>query len=572
MKGASGTCRLACLAAVALALGCSDKTGPVGAPGGRDGIILRYLTPSAQVVPSTTPRVVTLALTIQRPAEGGVTEPYAGALMQAALDEGRGRLRSQFSTADSRGLASFEVEMPAQVDRTRVTVTLQEDPRSFLPFEIVATGITPVALEAGGILELQPTAEGNLLRFPAEDAEYTLIPYQTDLERRTGYRLLYQAPGDVMVGSLATAELAGGLAVGGGTTGQAHQGIDAGGLTPAAGIAPALNIKSCRIDADRMAPLRYLGHHVAIYVDAPADSHQARIDSLGRAFDEDIFPTNGRLFGPTTDLDGNGRVLVIMSPELGVDGGVYCDSVRLRGVEAFYANWIPVDPIDRPLSTLAHEHQHVINAGYHLASRGAVGDERWLNEGLSLAAEALNGYWGRPLSRIWSFLGGQNGGLTMLPLDYGEIFDDRYMMFLLYLGDRFGSLTYRKLGESGLAGVSNVERVTGLPFHELLRDWFITVAVSNQGLLDDPRYNYLTLNLQGMEEEIAACSCVPGSRLEGMTLERLHLDATFNITRTLDRADADYFRLRTEAGGRDFDVYFDAFGKTTVRMAVIRSE
>lgn len=545
----------------------------MGAPGGRDGIVLRYVTPSAQVVPATSPRLVTLALTVGRSGHDGETVPYANALLKATLEEGRGRLRSPFAPSDARGLAAFQVEMPAQGDRTRVIVSLERDARSFLPFEIVAAPITAVELEVGEIRELRPAAEGALLRFPAvADAEYFVIPYQTDLERRPGYRLLYQAPGDAVVGSLAPPDLPRGRAVGGGEMGHVRRGdIGAEGLTPAAGVAPAVNIKSCRIDVDRVAPLRYLGSNVAIYVDTPADSHQARIDSLGRAFEGDIFPTNTRIFGSTTDFDDNDRVLVIMSPELGVEGGVYCDTIRTRGIEAFYANWVPTDPIDRPLATLAHEHQHVINAGHHITTRGDIGDERWLNEGLSYAAEALHGYWGGTLQRVWQFLSGQNGGLSLLPLDYSGSFDDRYMMFTLYLWDRFGSLVFLNLGESGLAGVRNVEGVTGLPFDELLRDWFIAAAVSNRGLIEGSRYNYRTVDLHGMEEEIGSCRCVPGSGFKGMTLETLHLDASFNVTRTLDGADADYYRLSTGAGDRVYDVFFDAFGRMTVRMAIVRS-
>jgi hypothetical protein len=404
------------------------------------------------------------------------------------------------------------------------------------------------------------------------DAEYLLIPLHTDLERRSDYRLLYQAPGTAIVGSLGPPETPRGRPLGGEEAGHVRRGdIAPGGLATAAGIAPAVNIKSCRIDVDRVAPLRHLGQHAAIYVDAPADSHQARIDSLGRAFDEDIFPTNSRLFGPTTDFDDNDRVLVIMSPELGLEGGVYCDTIRNRGMESFYTNWVPSDPIDRPLASLAHEHQHVINAGHHIASRGDIGDERWVNEGLSYAAEALNGYWGGTLLRVWQFLSGQNGGLSMLPLDYSSAFDDRYLMFMLYIWDRFGSNSFLNMGESGLAGVRNVEGVTGMEFEDLLRDWFITAAVSNRGLLEGSRYNYVSVNLHGMEEEIAACRCLPVSRLQGMTLERIHLDASFNISRTLNRGDADYFVLPTGPGDLEYDVFFDAFGRTTVRIAIIRS-
>lgn len=556
-----------------LALACSEKQGPVGAPGGRDGIVLRYVTPKAQVVASSNPQVVTLALSVSRAGDDGEMVPFSGALLEATLDEGRGMLRNHFATADSRGIADFQLEMPAQADRTRVVVTLERDARSFLPFEIVSTAVVAVEPAVGEIQEIRPPSEGVILRFPAAPgAEYVVMPYQTDLDRRTGYRLLYQVIGDVLTGSLEIPPLPRGLGPAQDGPSDVRRGaIDPAGLTASAQLPSAVNIRSCGIEVERLAPLRYDGESVAIYVDAPLDQHQARIDSLGRAFDEQIHPTNTRLFGPTTDLDLNGHLLVIMSPELGTGGGIYCDTIRSLGVESFYANWIPSDPIDRPLATLAHEHQHVINAGHHLKTTGAVGDEQWLNEGLSYAAEALNGYWTGSLLRLWQFTSGQNGGLSMLPLNYADAFNHQYMMFALYLGDRFGSVAYQNLGRSGRRGVDNVEGVTGMPFEDLLRDWFIAAAVTNLELIQDPRFNYRTVNLHGMAEEIGTCGCLPGDRLRGMMLEDLHLDAAFNITRTLDGADADYYRLVPVPEARGADVFFDAFGRPTVRMAVIRT-
>ena len=190
-----------------------------------------------------------------------------------------------------------------------------------------------------------------------------------------------------------------------------------GALKPAA-IPQSLDIESCMVSASRRAPLRYLGSHIALYVDASPDDHQGRIDSIGRAFDEHIYPRNTELFGVTSDFDGNGVVFVILTPELHDAEGVYCDSIRRVGTEALFGLWNPAHPVDRVLAVIAHEHQHLVNAGHHVHSDGSVGDERWINEGLSLAAEALNGYWRESLIRLWEFLNGQNGGLSMLPLDY----------------------------------------------------------------------------------------------------------------------------------------------------------
>jgi hypothetical protein len=307
-------------------------------------------------------------------------------------------------------------------------------------------------------------------------------------------------------------------------------------------------------------------------VDAPADEHQARIDSIGRAFDESIYPRNADLFGVVSDLDGNGVVFVVMTPELRDVDGVYCDSIRRVGTEALFLTWNDEHPLDRVLATLTHEHQHLINATHHVASDGNVGDERWVNEGLSLAAEALHGYWRESLIRLWEFLNGQNGGLSMLPLDYVPAFDNRYMAFFLYLEDRFGPGALKALSTSGRRGIDNVEFVTRMPFEDLLRDWFVALAVSNRGITDEPRYTYHSVDLMGMTEEIAECACSPVDTFTGMRLEPLHLTTTFDVSRMLDRSDADYYRLLPPEGSSEttYDVYFDAYGREFVELAVAR--
>lgn len=566
------------MALASIVASCSQAPeGPVGASGGRDGIVLRYVSPRLQVVPAGAPETVTLALEIRRPSGDGGTEAFAGARLEAALEEGTASVLAPTAVADARGIARFPVRLPGEPGKSKLVVMLSSDPRSFLRFDVAAAPIVPVDLAPGAIEDLNVPRGGVLLRFRlAAQDEILLVPHQTDLDR-TGvpYRFLNQA-----AGSAGSAAVLGAdpitmpeLAAAGEEPGNVVRGsIEPGGLVAAGENSATVSIKSCRIEADRQAPLRYRGERISLYVDAPRDRHQARIDSLGEAFDERIFPTNTKLFGPTTDFDGNGRVIVVMSPEL-AQGGVYCDTIRTIGVEAFYAAWSPGDALDRPLGTLAHEHQHVINAGHHLRTDGAIGDEPWLNEALSYAGEALNGYWGGPMVRVWQFLGGQNNGLSMLPLEYALAFNDEYMMFLLYLRDRFGPGLYLALGASGRSGVANVEAVTGVDFPTLIRDWFIASVVSGRGVTDDPRYAYHSIDLHGMAEEIDACRCVPPARFDGMALERLRFDQRFDVFRSLDRADADYYRLLPDPaadGPRTYDLYYDAFGRAAVKLTAVR--
>ncbi len=454
---------------------------------------------------------------------------------------------------------------------------MQDDPGSYLPFDIITAPVVETDLAAGQIVDrLDIPKDGAILRFRLDgDADVILVPYETDPDRSgAAYRMLYQGstPGPAAAAFGADPPRFPQTLAPRGEAGDVIEGA-AGrrGLSPAA-VPQSLDIASCMVSASRKAPLRYLGTRIALYVDAPPGEDQARIDSIGRAYDESIYPRNAELFGVASDVDGNGVVFVVMTPELREVDGVYCDSIRRVGTEALFLTWDDDRPLDRVLATLTHEHQHLVNATHHVASDGAVGDERWVNEGLSLAAEALHGYWRESLIRLWEFLNGQNGGMSMLPLDYVPAFDDRYMAFFLYLEDRFGPGALKGLSTSGRKGIDNVEFVTGMPFEDLLRDWFVALAVSNRGLTDEPRYTYRSVDLMGMTEEIAECDCSPVATFTGMRLETLRLASTFDVSRMLDGSDADYYRLVPPEGSGEttYDVYFDAFGREFVELAAAR--
>jgi hypothetical protein len=568
--------RAGALAIAALCAACGDAGSPVGSPGGRDGLELVYATPRLRVVPTDGPLRVRIGLIVRREDAAGGSTPLPDARLVVVREEGKGVPAAEVVVTGPQGLASVDVEMPPTPDLTRVVFRMEDDAGSYLPFDIVSAPVVETDLSPGQIVaRLDVPKGGAILRLRLDaDADVVLIPYETDPDRSgASYRILFQGttPGPAAAAFGADPPRLPQALAPRAETGDVIEGAagERRGLAPAA-VPQSLDIASCMVSASRKAPLRYLGTRIALYVDAPPAAHQTRIDSIGRAFDESIYPRNADLFGVASDLDRNGVVFVVMTPELRDVDGVYCDSIRRVGTEALFLTWDD-RPVDQVLATLAHEHQHLINATHHVQSDGGVGDERWVNEGMSLAAEALNGYWRESLLRLWVFLNGQNGGLSMLPLDYVPAFDDRYMAFFLYLEDRFpGAL--KALSTSGRRGIDNVEFVTHMPFEELLRDWFVALAVSNRGITDEPRYTYRSVDLMGMTEEIAACECSPVETFTGMRLEPLHLTTTFDASRMLAGADADYYRLLppADSGVTTYDVYFDAFGREFVEIAVAR--
>ncbi len=65
------------------------------------------------------------------------------------------------------------------------------------------------------------------------------------------------------------------------------------------------------------ATLKYSGSHIEIFVSNRTPSGgftPANITAMGNTFDQDLYPIDTVAFGAPSDLDGNGRVIVLMTP------------------------------------------------------------------------------------------------------------------------------------------------------------------------------------------------------------------------------------------------------------------
>ena len=154
-------------------------------------------------------------------------------------------------------------------------------------------------------------------------------------------------------------------------------------------------------------------------VDAYSDADYAKIQTV---LDDFIYPVDTEYFGETADIDGNDRVIVLVTEEvnkltdlteqliflgffLGSDLASRADCPASNMAEILYIR--APDPngdfgsatrVDRAIeileSTTSHEFQHLINAEqrFLLGNAGfASSAELWMNEGLSHLAEELVG-------------------------------------------------------------------------------------------------------------------------------------------------------------------------------------
>jgi hypothetical protein len=254
------------------------------------------------------------------------------------------------------------------------------------------------------------------------------------------------------------------------------------------------------------ARLRAVGAYVQVYVDER--DNEAVPDDLTSdvvaTFDRTIHPAASRVLGPVRDIDGDGRLTVLITGwlarmgegRLAVDGffrgadldaaveppfGNRCDMVYLSAE-------LTAGP--RLRTVLAHEYAHALTFSRKSAAAEGriVEEEGWLDEGISHLAEDWFTF-----SR--SNLDGRVEAFLEAPERFGLVVPDYYAAnlfrseghrgctysFLRWCGQRHGiEPLLARLIRSPLVGVANLESATGETFQDLYREW--SVALFLDGL------------------------------------------------------------------------------------------
>ncbi|HWC06053.1 MAG TPA: hypothetical protein VG799_02265 [Gemmatimonadota bacterium] len=352
------------------------------------------------------------------------------------------------------------------------------------------------------------------------------------------------------------------------------------------------------------ATLRFLGEHTELWVDdrtPAANVPQALMDAVGQVFDDETYPTDRAAFGEESDIDGNGRVQILLTPtvnglntQASVDAGVvilgFFFGADLFGVEdapfsnegeIFFAivpdptkQFSPADfkleGIENALSPIfAHEFEHMISANQHFIVRNGPFEETWLDEGLAHQAETLNAF---PLqNRLRSALFLDEPEVT--PLVAGDDTLERRgaaWLFVQYLVDRFGEEILGALVQTRLVGTVNIERATDGSMPQLFHEW--TSALFLDGISDDPLFSFASLDLrtefelarQELEEDLGEFLGIVertlGPPAPGVTLRR-----------QVSGLAAGYFEISaTGPGART--ILLDPGGSANLQTAVFRIE
>ncbi|MDX1661401.1 MAG: hypothetical protein R3326_06385 [Gemmatimonadota bacterium] len=272
--------------------------------------------------------------------------------------------------------------------------------------------------------------------------------------------------------------------------------------------------------AERPARLVHDGDHSLVYVDADVsveDFPDAEARELGEAFDRSVYDRIREVYGAESDLDGNGRAIVLLTPivnaQASAKGRVYgffmpadlSDFRYSNRGEVFYllvpdptGRYGPATPsADRMRESLlgvaAHEFVHMISANQRLVKRRLPAQDYWLEEGLAHFGELV-------VDRLsaGNILGFLSEGSMDVSLVGSEVLTrGASTLFVTRLAERFGRGVIGDLVIGPGVGPATVESATGSPYPESFHDWALALHNEIYPVAEIPE-TFESLDLAGL--------------------------------------------------------------------------
>ena len=330
-------------------------------------------------------------------------------------------------------------------------------------------------------------------------------------------------------------------------------------MPPVVGVKDTFTVcanADCSAFATVGATAKYVGPKGAIFLDDLVPSGgltQADIDTLGLLFDGGIggaapnmYQIDTTAFGRESDVDDNGRVIILLTDAVNNLSGTCADGSIILGffyggdllprsavntgsneAEVFYglvpkltgSCAVSKDFVTQQIAPVViHEFQHMISYNQHVLIRGnAEGEQVWLNEGLSQFAEELGGRLlgdgpgqGQASSRLVQFSIGNilnaneyllnpESHFLIMPGSSTGTLEERgaAWLFVRWLADHYaadsnGTSLTRQLVGTALLGAANVEAATGSTMNQLVPLWQMANYLDNlPGFTPaDPRLAY----------------------------------------------------------------------------------
>ena len=363
------------------------------------------------------------------------------------------------------------------------------------------------------------------------------------------------------------------------------------------------------------ARLKYTGDFILLYLDtlAPPGFTDAALAEFGRLFDNPLFAITMQAFGGVSDIDNNGRVIVLLTQHVNaltaasecltsgyVTGYFYGFDLVNTGAnsnrgEIFYG--LVPDPngvvscahsvaeVGRVVpATFVHELQHMISFNEHVLVRGGQSEVVWLNESLShiseeLASRYYEDKYPPPLGRTspdqlfpdssQGFIVGNllnaNRYLEQTERHSVTTFEDfgtlaergAGWLFVRYLADQKGADILRRLVQTNLTGVRNVETQAGEGFGPLFGGF--SIAIWTDSLPGIPRtqiplrYRFTSRNLRQIYARLNQTGAI--ARAYPVNLELL--SAGRPVTETMFPGTMDLFQIDAAPSAAAIELQLD---------------
>lgn len=378
------------------------------------------------------------------------------------------------------------------------------------------------------------------------------------------------------------------------------------------------------------ARLSYIGQNILLYVDTLAPPNGFSPDQLtafGQLFDQTLYPIDVSTFGPPTDIDQNGHLIMLLSPVVnaltpksqcdsqGFIGGFFSggdlastDTSSNQG-EIFYS--LVPDP-DSTVScahtvaeldettgaTFLHELQHLINFGQHVLVHHSSPELGWLDEGMSIVAEELGSLYyenkyppptGRsnPAQLFPDSSQGYINGLLFDSYEYllktdtatvtlhsdadgGLAWRGGDWLLARWLGDQKGTGIYKALAQSSLTGTANIANAAGEAFPSLFGDFSLSLYTDSlPGIPKSSipsRDRFTTRTLRKMYQRLYDTS-QPSSYVP-RPFPILTTQLSGMITASMVPGTMSFYRLDTTSGQGSVTIQFSATDGTTLTSAL----
>ena len=378
------------------------------------------------------------------------------------------------------------------------------------------------------------------------------------------------------------------------------------------------------------ARLGYVGANILLYVDtlAPANGFTAdQLQAFGQLFDQTLYPLDINTFGTPSDIDQNGRLIMLLSPIVnaltsksdcatqGFIGGFF-DGIDLASSdtssnhgEIFYS--LVPDPnetvscahtVDDLLAetpaTFLHELEHLINFSQHVVVRGAPSERGWLDEGMAIVAEELGSLYyedkfppptGRKdpaqlfpdssqgfiqgfLFDSYEYLLKTDTATVTLhsDADGGIAWRGGDWLLARWLGDVKGTAIYKAMAQSSLTGTANIAFAAGESFDGLFGDF--SLALFTDSLPGIPkssvpvRNRFARRNLRRMYQRLFDTS--NGSSFVPRPFPILTVPLTGSISASMVPGTMAFYRLATTPGQATVTVQFGSSPGTPLPEAL----